>query len=361
MVARLLRGVSLLAFLPCIVVAFSSAVPTVDELRSIAAASSLKVRGSTNSLKAWRYWSDKTIQLIRSDLEESLPVPVDKDALDDLSFQLGVAADVGTMPSFEHEGARAGYAINYFCRAALMSDLLFTSDSNILEESVDDLLGGSAESCRISSLGGGPGFDFVAATLLATYRAQQRETLPPTLHAIIFDYEEGWSPLVNEMAGSVQNVLGGAHSCDFGKCDITLPLYDPVNAQCQQEVDDTDIWFCSYCVAENAQKLRDTDYIFFRELFSEAKDGTVFVFTETTHRLWPELAHAAGDGFDVSFPSRFQKELGKRQMVLLKREGAVFGEEEKAQCLLFERDSELHERRMQNGTLRQVKKVRGAK
>lgn len=236
-----------------------------------------------------------------------------------------------------------------------MADLLFTSET----ENSNDLL--STESCRISSLGGGPGYDFVAAALLATYRSQQRGTLPTSLHATIFDYEEGWSSLVHEMTDSVQHVLGGSHSCDFERCDITCSLSDPVNKHCKLQVEETDIWFCSYCVAENAKKLRSGRYIFFRELFASSKENSVFIFTETTHRMWPKLAAAAGDGFDVSFPSRFQKQLGKRQMILRKRRGATFGGEEKALCLLFERDTEVHERKIQNGIVRQVRKVRGAK
>lgn len=348
--------------LPVLVVdALSSVAPTRDELRSIASASRHKVPGSSNSLKTWRFWSDKTLQLIQSDLRESLPVAVDKQALKELSFQLGVAADIGAMPSFENEGARAGYAVNYFCRAQLMADLLFSSDSPILVETIDDLLGGRSI-CRIGSLGGGPGYDFVAAALLASYRSEQRGQLPTNLQVTIFDYEEGWDSLVDAMAGSVQTVLGGSHSCGFCTCDITVPFSDPVNTQCRLQMKDTDIWFCSYCVAENAKKLRAGEYVFFRELFSQAKEGAVFVFTETTHRLWPELARAAPEnGFDMSFPSRFQKQLGKRQMVLRKREGATIGEEELALCAMFDRDNDLHEQKIQNGIVRQIRKVRGAK
>lgn len=347
----------LLLLLPSLIIALSNVVvtPTREELLSFASASGKKVRGSSNSRKAWRYWSDQTLKLIQSDLQQSLMVPLDNQALNDLSYSLGVAADVGTMPSFDDEIARQGYALNYFCRAQNMADLLFSSD--------ELLGGGTRKTCRICSLGGGPGFDFVAATLIASYRSQQQGIHPTRLRATIFDYQEGWASLVRKMSNSTCNVLGGSHSsCYFELCDITAPLSDPLNAQCRKQVQETDIWFCSYCVAENARKLRDNDYVFFQDLFSQAKQGALFVFTETTHRLWPELANVAGhSGFDVSFPSRFQKHFGKRQLVLRKRKGAVFGPEEKALCMLFERDNEMHERKIQNGTVRQARKVRGAK
>jgi hypothetical protein len=96
---------------------------------------------------------------------------------------------------------------------------------------------GSNKTCRISSLGGAPGFDFIAAALLASYQSQQQRGTPPTtLHATVFDSQEGWSPLVMKMAEFVQNVLGGSHSCDFEQCDITKPLLDPVNAPCRREL-----------------------------------------------------------------------------------------------------------------------------
>jgi hypothetical protein len=60
------------------------------------------------------------------------------------------------------------------------------------KDTINDLLG-SNKRCRISSLGGGPGFDFIAAALIASYQSQQQQqgTPPTTLHATIFDYQEG--------------------------------------------------------------------------------------------------------------------------------------------------------------------------
>jgi hypothetical protein len=131
----LLRVVLLLLLLNLLEALSNVAVtPIKEELRSIATSGCRKVEGSASSLKAWRNWSSKTIQLIRSDLPQSLTTPVDIQALNDLSFSLGVAADVGAMPSFANQGARAGYAVHYFCRAQLMADLLFSSDSYIFSK-----------------------------------------------------------------------------------------------------------------------------------------------------------------------------------------------------------------------------------
>jgi hypothetical protein len=52
---------------------------------------------------------------------------------------------------------------------------------------------------------------------------------------------------------------------------------------------DTQLFICQYCVAENAVKLRQSNFIFFQQLFQTAEENSLFVFTETTHRLWPDF------------------------------------------------------------------------
>jgi hypothetical protein len=130
------------------------------------------------------------------------------------------------------------------------------------------------------------------------------------------------------MSTSVDSVLGGSHSCVFDGCDITVPLSDPVNARYAQEILDTDLWVCSYCVSENAVKLRQglpLPFVFFSDVFSQAKENSIFVFTETTHRLWPELVDVALEtaGFDVAFPRRNGRGKSGRQLILRKRAGAT--------------------------------------
>ena len=74
----------------------------------------------------------------------------------------------------------------------------------------------------------------------------------------------------------------------------------------------------AYVIAENAQRLRETAFRFFRDLFGDdaLALGSLVVCTEATHRHWPSVVLAAfravvveGDGgaagrstFDVAFP-----------------------------------------------------------
>lgn len=423
-------------------------VNNVPHLQSLAAASAMKKRGSLRYNRAWRFWSDAAMDLLQAELRENLPTPVDRTALRALSVQLGIAAEGGSMPSFEDKGARAGYAVDYLpSRTQMAADLLFISEEpTFLVETIHDMFGGGTlpsasaslsiaskdreratqpvecsekgKICRMTSLGGGPGFDFVAAALISTYCFQQQQqqrqsnlssqtgtTTPTAIHATVLDYEIGWRPLVQAMEKSITSVLDptryGAlstagpvptsspplHTCTFGGCDITLPMSDPVNAQCAKVMAYTDLWICSYCVAENAIKLRQSDFVFFRNLFANVNEGALLLFTETTHRLWPELANVAimvsttadvgsndtvttalqSSGFDIAFPRRNggKGKLGP-QMILRKRGFAntstpMMGEKELEQCKVFERDNIMQERRLQSGVRRQGRKVRGAK
>lgn len=133
-------------------------------------------------------------------------------------------------------------------------------------------------------------------------------------------------------------------------------------------LDSTNLWVCQYCVAENAQKLQESDYIFFRELFQHAQPGTLFVLSEVHPRLWPEFYKLLEDGNcdmeEVGFNKR------GRQM-LLRKSSNTPSRRTKSSPALSEKDQQLlekfielgkfHERKIQAGWQRQEPKIRGAK
>ena len=134
--------------------------------------------------------------------------------------------------------------MDFFCRAFFLADLLsevlFNEDKQnyhheIFMSDVNDPVGKDAfaahsdssssslgqklhrlfepknsnSNVHLISIGGGPGYDFVAAALLVSYRnilQSQRKllTLSPeattTVRSTVFDYEEGWWDLVDCMA-----------------------------------------------------------------------------------------------------------------------------------------------------------------
>jgi hypothetical protein len=283
----------------------SSAVKSAAELQQLAEKSRLQQRGSKSYRKAWTHWKHLTVDSIRYELEKILPDPVNEGELEFLSFSLGVAADTGEMPSFEAAGARSGYALDYFCRALLLADLLMNADNPTLPDYWGSevvqrhaLMRGNrdrstdAPCCNVTSLGGGPGFDFVACALVSAFGSAGDTDSIVRINATILDYEPGWGNLVGAMNEATNIMLPYDNKISSrwgGVCDITKTLDHPSNAACLEVVNSTTIWTCQYCVAENAKQLRDSGYVFFRDLFQAATVGSLFIITETTPRLWPEF------------------------------------------------------------------------
>ena len=356
-------------------------IPTSNDLINLAIKNSVKKLGSSYYLKGWRHWRTLAIESIRSDLSENLPHPADKAKFENLFFRLGVAADQGEMPSFSDAGARSGYALEFFCRARNLADL-FTLDTfntrySLSNEWVDALLatpmlGGTKlldvdkKEYNMVSLGGGPGFDFVGAALAAYFntigKTNDNDVLP--IHATIFDYEEGWGNLVDAMNESTCNILQNSkfNSEWGGKCDITKSMTDPSNHACLAKVQSTQLWTCQYCVAENANSLRQSNFVFFRELFNLSPTGTLFIFTETTPRIWPDLCRVVEKDCDSKLQVGFSK--SGRQILLRKDldcKSMMMNEYHLEQLQEFERIVECHEKKISSGFERQQQKVRGSK
>jgi hypothetical protein len=349
-----------------------------------------RTRGSKKYLKGWRHWRDVTVESIRQDLSSKLPHPVEDNELAQLSFDLGVAADKGQMPSFSSPGARSGYALDYFCRARLLAGLFVDIDNPTLptfwthndshqqysedtNNAISFLTGKDFSSSsnlhdttvHLTSVGGGPGFDFVAAALAVMFSSSANTDPLPALRATILDYEEGWESLVDAMNESTSEVLQQpTWRCDWGgKCDITKPLNHGDNTATRAAIETTHVWTCQYCVAENANKLRASDYIFFRELWTAMPEGSIFIITETTPRLWPEFHRIVQEHcpfMQVSFPNQ------KGPQLLLRKSSMKMQDVDDArssirvnECLKeFEEIATLHEQRLSLGWERQEAKKR---
>lgn len=367
-------------------------VPSGEQVLELARRNEGRIRGSNKCKSAWRQWMEQATATIRQDLSNNLPYPVEPEELAQLSFALGVAADKGYMPkSFANPGARAGYALDYFCRARLLAGFLMDTDNPSLpsfwdseaspssycprkNDAISFFTGNadrnsksrndtSTKTVFMTSIGGGPGFDFVAAVMVATFAAAGETTNLPAFRATILDYEEGWGDLVVAMGESTTRVLQSNKKWGLewgGKCDITLPLKHSDNAACRQALSNTDLWTCQYCVAENAQKLRASNYIFFRDLFDNMTVGSIVIVTETTPRLWPEFYDMIQEHcpfMEVGFPNQRGP-----QLLLRKR----FEDKNKASLTLTRRDEILlqefreismrHEERLCSGWERQVNK-----
>lgn len=380
-----------------------------------------KTPGSIQYFKAWKQWLDIVLTALHDDLVHRLtPSPIGRDnssntsttttATRQLSLQLGHAADTGAMPSgFQSAHARVGYALGYFGRIRLLAHILLYQQqqchpphSSMFQKQLQQLFLGPTFSktsntstnttIKLTSIGGGPGFDFCAAAIVATFsngsRKKSSSKKPSTaaghttstscVHATILDYEPGWESLVQVMAESTQSILNTTdddtqhhhhHTCQFGgRCDITKSLLcHESNAACLALVDTTDLWTCQYCVTENATALRESNFVFFRELFAAVQEKTLFVFTDTTHRLWPELVDIVQplQCYQIAFVHGHGRWKAGYQMVLCKTTPAdalsssstILTAETMKLYNQFVRDRELHQHKLDRGYMRPKKLV----
>mmetsp|Transcript_11081 Transcript_11081/g.27261 ORF Transcript_11081/g.27261 Transcript_11081/m.27261 type:complete len:429 (+) Transcript_11081:68-1354(+) len=365
-------------------------ISTPAELHGLASSLSRRKRGSQSFYKGWIHWRAAALDAIRYDLSRNLPQEADTKNFENLFFRLGVASDVGRMPSFEDAGARSGYAVEFFCRARNLADLYVDGWNPYYEFPrfwLDSLMetpmlgGGSCDDAAAEfgdepysmvSLGGGPGFDYVGAALAASFSTYTSSSANETsshghnekrMKATILDYEEGWGDLVHAMGNSTQRILQSPQlECSWGgKCDITKSILDPSNEACLRLVDTTDLWTCQYCVAENAESLRESKYVFFHDLFERAMVGSVFVLTEVHPRLWPEFYRLIEE--HCPYMSAGFNRNGRQMMLRKERQRTPpqsISEKDRRLLKKFEDLGRYHERKIRSGWERQVPKRRGA-
>jgi hypothetical protein len=361
-----------------------SIAASTELLQKLVQDNNKRTPGSLRYRKSWRHWSELAIDAIRHRLSQSLPTAADPDGFSKLWFSLGVAADQGEMPSFADAGSRAGYALDCFCRARMLADFLFDLEANPTipehwkrgagESTLRNPLtmagapNGNYKTCRLVSIGGGPGYDYVGAALLATYSGGCI-----AVDATIFDYEEGWHDLVDSMAHSTAMVFPHDHTCRWGgTCDITKSLQDSANQSLLTTIATADLIVCQYCIAENANALRDSNFGFFRDLLHRVKEGALLVVTETTPRLWPDFVDAvhgsAGNNVQAALVNNVGRGKSGPHVVLRKvDEGSaamhniVSTATNREMCVEFRQMQADHDRKLADNWKRQKRKIPGSK
>ena len=337
---------------------------------------------------------------------------------------------------FDNAIARCGYAVNFlFSRATNLADLLIDSWNNgettrkdnknnndddsicssglimkmLWNDDDDDELNtlSNVNNGRYSviSLGGGPGFDYVGVALASSFvsycntalhnnndeykiqrQQQQTHNSLRKINVTVFDYEVGWQNIVHALSDSTNHILHHSSnhlSCAWGgRCDITQSIHEPINNSCRELINSNKdgvtttsapkLYVCQYCIAENVVSLRASNYIFFRQLFDSASDGTMFIFTEVHPRAWPDFYNL----IKVKCPYMhigFSK--SGRRMILRKmkctynavenndilldkkmRHDVIISERDFELIKQFEELGRLHERNMLSGHRRQTKR-----
>jgi hypothetical protein len=154
----------------------------------------------------------------------------------------------------------------------------------------------------------------------------------------------------------------------FHTGDITVPLAAEANAAVAERAAAADVCVVSYVVAENAVALRAAEYVFFRDLFRAAKKGALFLFAETTHRLWPEILQCALDELEGPVPISLPTDLpGRSGSTMILQKGGAGAPDARAlppdhaYARLIARwveDNSAHERRLERDRARPVEASR---
>ena len=350
-------------------------------IQDLAAKATLKVPGSTSHRKLFRHYLNCFVDDIQESLHRDINFTshVNADATRGLESALGsIGANQGIMPDFSNKDALRGYALQHFGRARMLGDLMTRPDKpEWLGSRVAELFTGSSGSdeqqmgrddlppINMVSLGGGPGYDFVAAAALSEFRRGR------DVRCKVFEYEKAWESIVASIERATQNLYAETkrHTCGFGRCDITLPISDVTNVDLARKVDiatEDTLYSCCYCINENAVALRQRNWVFFQDLFHNAIVGNLFLILDTSHRLWPDLATIAKDaGMYYSTPHVRYGKAGYHFVAYKgeKRPDALYYNTAISEDLLqrFKFDNEAHMGRLGRGWKRHERKIRGAK
>ncbi|CEG41504.1 hypothetical protein L915_11214 [Plasmopara halstedii] len=226
---------------------------------------------------------------------EALPAATKLETME-LKKGLCLSTNTGQRPSFENPHARSGYIQQKFNRCRNLPDLLLTNELSELRSKIFRI--NQPEPWSIAMYGGGPGYDVIGLVFM-------RELFRATdvnFRATVYDNELGWKYAI-DAANQTLIQLGFCHvSLRFDLCDITLDLEAVENKFVSQSLRATQLHIFSFVCVENFCILHDSGYGMIRSLFAQCSAGSYFIFTDSTHRLWPAIFQVA----NTTSPDRFR-------------------------------------------------------
>jgi hypothetical protein len=198
----------------------------------------------------------------------------------------------GRMPSFELAGARSGYIEKRFAKRASYLGLLLLQDT--CADISRHLL--AQESLRVASVGGAAGSDYVG--LLTWLRFLRGEIRDQNISCSVYDYEVGWKQAVDKLANQFQLQVSAEFPClSFHSCNVLNSIKErECNSHLCDNVGNYNLFCFNYVLVENTKGLEASNYSFFADLFCDAKEGAVFVFMDSSFKLFHKLqmlAHQA--------------------------------------------------------------------
>ena len=209
---------------------------------------------------------------------------------------LCLSTNTGRRPSFTNAHARSGYIQQKINRCGNVPNLLLSEELCDLRSRL--FRSHQSECWNVALYGGGPAYDVLGLVFMRDYfRAWDVQ-----FHATIYDNEPGWKGAIDAVKQTLGQLGQRNVSLSFQHCDITLDMCAAENDDVRCSLQSTKLHLFSFVCVENSCLLRDSAYVFLQSLFSQCSDGSYFIFTDSTHRLWPAIFHVA----NASAPDRFR-------------------------------------------------------
>ncbi|EGZ28602.1 hypothetical protein PHYSODRAFT_475580 [Phytophthora sojae] len=243
----------------------------------------------------WNTFIRNECQTFLPRLLELLPAAAMAETME-LKKGLCLSTNTGQRPSFENTHARSGYIQQKINRCGNLPNLLLTEE---LSEFRSELFRVKQPDCwNMALYGGGPGYDALGLVFMREYL----RAWDVNFHTTVYDNEPGWKCAIDAVGQTLEQMEQHNASVDFQLCDITFDVHAEENSHVSKTLKNTQLHVFSFVCAENFCLLRGSAYVFLRSLFSQCSAGSYFIFTDSTHRLWPAI-------FDVAkaiAPDRFR-------------------------------------------------------
>ncbi|OWZ23442.1 LOW QUALITY PROTEIN: hypothetical protein PHMEG_0001666 [Phytophthora megakarya] len=219
-------------------------------------------------------------------LLELLPAAAIAETME-LKKGLCLSTNTGQRPSFENAQARSGYIQQKINRCGNLPNLLLTEELSDMRSEMFRM--NQSECCNMALYGGGPAFDAIGLLFMREYFRASDVKFKTT----VYDNEPGWKCAIDAVTHTMRKRNQHNIPLDFQHCDITLDVHMEENEHVHKSLHATQLHVFSFVCVENFCLLRDSCFIFLRSLFERCKDGSYFIFTDSTHRLWPTIFNVA--------------------------------------------------------------------
>ena len=129
---------------------------------------------------------------------------------------------------------------------------------------------------RVASIGGGPGNDSAAFVVLRENVLSKIFDKGITIDCDLYDLEKNWKNYLTRL----QELTTGILNLDFNRCDVTKNFNSSLNRVLKGRVTNYDMFLFSYVCNETSHLTKQSEGIFLRELFTNAKPFSIFVFVD---------------------------------------------------------------------------------